>query len=210
VIAVAREAPARMTTVHPMVWSRAAVAATGLTLEAVVAAVLLVGPPPPEMLWSSILAVAHVTAALLLTACPGVPRCHRLLAAASMLTVPGAGVGLALVVFATKGRGSIARESFRDAPGSFSRSGLPAPARLGSRSTCDALLGDDEEARRLALTALARRADTEAIALLRWAAASHDPDLALSAALALDEIGERAERRPTGRARILEVNRATG
>jgi len=58
------------------------------------------------------------------------------------------------------------------------------------------------------LATLVRRIDTEALASLRWAMASPDPDLALSAALALDEIGERAERRFTRNA--TEVRHVTG
>jgi len=53
----------------------------------------------------------------------------------------------------------------------------------------------DEDQRRAALWALSRREDPEAIALLRRAASGCDPDLALSAALVLDEISERAEHR---------------
>jgi len=71
---------------------------------------------------------------------------------------------------------------------------MAAMKRLGGAlSTCDALDGGDEEQRRAALSALSRRGDPEAIALLRRAAAGRDPDLAMSAALVLDEIGERAE-----------------
>jgi HEAT repeat protein len=64
----------------------------------------------------------------------------------------------------------------------------------GALSPSDALESDDEDQRREAFAALSRRGDPEAIVLLRRAAASRDPDVALSAALALDEIGERAER----------------
>jgi HEAT repeat protein len=68
--------------------------------------------------------------------------------------------------------------------------------RLGSAlSPCDALGPGDEEQRRSALSELSRRSDPEAIAVLRWATAGRDPDLALSAALVLDVIRERAERR---------------
>jgi HEAT repeat protein len=62
-------------------------------------------------------------------------------------------------------------------------------------SPSDALDCGEEEQRRAALSALSRREDPEAIALLRRAAAGHDQDLALSAALILDDVGERAERR---------------
>jgi HEAT repeat protein len=62
-------------------------------------------------------------------------------------------------------------------------------------SPCEALDCGDEEQRRAALSALSGRGDPEAIMLLRRAAASRDSDLALSAALVLDEISERVERR---------------
>jgi len=72
---------------------------------------------------------------------------------------------------------------------------MAAMQRLGTAlSPCDALDRGDEEQRRAALSALSRREDPEAIALLRRTAAGRDPDLALPAALVLDEIGERAER----------------
>ena len=79
----------------------------------------------------------------------------------------------------------------------------------GGLSPYDALDGGDEEQRRAALLALSRRGDPEAIALLRRAAAGRDPDLALSAALVLDEIGERAERR-VERLDSAEVRRGAG
>jgi len=65
----------------------------------------------------------------------------------------------------------------------------------GALSTYDALESGDDERRRAALSALSRRGDPEAIALLRRAAAGRDSDLALCAALVLDEIAERTERR---------------
>ena len=63
-----------------------------------------------------------------------------------------------------------------------------------SLSPYDALDSGDDEQRRAALSTLSRRGDRGAIALLRRAASGRDPDLALSAALVLDEIGERTER----------------
>jgi HEAT repeat protein len=69
--------------------------------------------------------------------------------------------------------------------------------------------GGDEEQRRAALWALSRRGDPEAIALLRRAAAGRDPDLALSAALVLDEVGERAERH-LDRLDLAEVRHGAG
>ena len=62
----------------------------------------------------------------------------------------------------------------------------------------DALERGDDEQRRAALWALSRAGGPEAIALLRRTAAGRDPDLALSAALALDEIAERSEQHGAG------------
>ena len=74
---------------------------------------------------------------------------------------------------------------------------LNAIPHLGDAlSPSDALDCGEEEQRRAALSALSRREDPEAIALLRRAATGHDPELALSAALILDDVGERAERQP--------------
>ena len=73
---------------------------------------------------------------------------------------------------------------------------MDAIQRLGDAlSPRDALDCGDEEQRRAALSALSRREDLEAITLLRRATAGSDPALAVSAALILDEVGERAERR---------------
>lgn len=154
-------------------------------------------------------AALHLTAVLLLAALPGPPRTRRWLCAASLLAVPGAGAGVALAVLFTEGRGSadpltFLREARRELPSRPGR--VPQPAI--PLSPCDALGAGDLEKRRAALTALARRSDPEAVTILRWAAAGSDPDLAVSAALALDEISERAEHRLAGAPISVEAQRA--
>lgn len=164
-------------------------------LEAFAAGILLMGTPLSPVLEGLAAGVAHGAAALLLSgavrARPGRPW----LGVACLVAVPLVGIAVAIAAHATSGRGAAARRRRRTArrQPALARSALQ---RLGGAlSPCDALNWGDEEQRRAALSALSRRADPEAIALLRWAAAGRDPDLALSAALALDEIGERAERR---------------
>ena len=56
-------------------------------------------------------------------------------------------------------------------------------------SCCEALLVADADERRAILSTLSRRPDRNAIDLLRWALASPHPDLAVEAALALEDIG---------------------
>jgi hypothetical protein len=115
------------------------------------------------------------------------------LGGAAVLAVPCVGAAVATAIFVTRGRGSVVTGRRRKARRRQVLS-MAAMQRLGGAlSTCDALDCGDEEQRRAALSELSRREDPEAIALLRRAAAGPDPDLALSAALVLDEIGERAE-----------------
>src|SRR3954451_23335892 len=54
--------------------------------------------------------------------------------------------------------------------------------------SCEALSAGTIEERRAVIAALVRRADAEAVALLRWALGAPDPDLAVDAALALEEL----------------------
>ena len=163
-------------------------------LDAVAAAFLLLGGSLPLPLQILAAAASHGTAVLLLTglarARPGRPW----LGVAALLAVPLLGAAVAITTIFTSGRNSIEKGHHRR------RRRRPAPTRpelehlADSLSPCDALDCGDGDQRRAALSVLAQRTDPEAIALLRRAAAGRDPDLALSAALVLDEISERAER----------------
>jgi hypothetical protein len=68
--------------------------------------------------------------------------------------------------------------------------------RLGEAlPCCEALLSGDVDERRAIISTLTRRADADAVALLRWALGAPDPDLAVEAALALEEITSSFESR---------------
>jgi len=54
--------------------------------------------------------------------------------------------------------------------------------------SCEALSAGTVEERRAIIATLVRRADADAVALLRWALGASDPDLAVDAALALEEL----------------------
>jgi hypothetical protein len=54
--------------------------------------------------------------------------------------------------------------------------------------SCEALSAGTVEERRAIIATLVRRGDAEAVALLRWALGASDPDLAVDAALALEEM----------------------
>jgi len=173
---------------------RAALLAGCVAIDAVATGILLVGTPLPTLPEGIAAAVSHATAVLLLSGLPRAGSNRRWLCAAALLTVPCVGAAVAAAAIFTRGRGTTVagrRRKARRRP----ELTVAAMERLrDSLSLYDALDCGDDEQRRAALSALSRRGDREAIALLRRAAAGRDPDLSLSAALALDEIGERAER----------------
>jgi hypothetical protein len=178
-------------------------------VDAVAAGILLLGTPFAPGLDALAAAVSHATAVLLLSGLARARPGRRCLCVAAVLAVPCAGVAVAAATWVTRGRGSAARERRRR---KRRRPALTRTAlrRLGDAlSPCDALLCGDEEQRRAALSTLLRRGDPEAMGLLRRTAAGHDPELALSAALVLDEIGERAERQAS-RLEIAEVRDEAG
>jgi len=164
-------------------------------IDVVAVAILLHGTSLASPLEGLVAGAVHVAVVLLLSVLHGGRASRRRLCFAAALTVPVVGVAIAAAALATRGRGVALVRRHRDAR----RRRAPLKAtleRLGSAlSPCDALGPGDEEQRRSALSALSRRSDPEAISVLRWAAAGRDPDLALSAALVLDVIRERAERR---------------
>ncbi len=69
-----------------------------------------------------------------------------------------------------------------DSPGAdFGRLAVALPS-------CEALMAGTVEERRAIIATLVRRGDADAVALLRWALGASDPDLAVDAALALEEM----------------------
>ena len=175
-------------------WLGLALLVACATLDAVAAGILLLGTPlapPLEVLAAMVL---HAGAVLLMCGLAHERPSRRWLCVAAVLAVPFVGAAVAAATLVTRGRGSIKMES-RTKPRRQSRLTTAEIQRLADAlPLCDALDSDDEEQRRDALWALSRRRDPEAIALLRRAAAGRDPDLAMSAALVMDEIGEHAER----------------
>ena len=186
---------------HPRV---AALVAPCAAADAIAAGILLLGVPLPPF-ESLALAVLHGAAVLLLCeGLAGVRPSRRFLCTAAVLAVPFVGAAVALAALLTRGRDSAAL-GFRMRTRRRRPLTAAAVQRLADAlSPWDALECGDEEERRAALSRLSRRRDPEAIALLRRAAGGSDPNLALSAALALDEIGERAERE-AGRPDSVEV-----
>jgi len=178
-------------------------------IDAFAAAMLLVHTPLSPPMAGLLAATVHAAAVALLFGAVRARTSRRSLGAAAALAVPGAGVAVAAAAIITRGRDRVGKRLGprvrRRAPRA-----MQALLRLGhALSPCDAMDGGSEEERRTAISALTRRADRDAIALLRRASASDDSELALAAALALDEISERFER-AAGRIEAGELRHAAG
>ncbi|HVZ89999.1 MAG TPA: hypothetical protein VHG72_23765, partial [Polyangia bacterium] len=109
---------------------------------------------------------------------------------------PVAGAGLAALALGTAGRGEVLEAD----PAAAAAAGEPLRAeelrRLGEAlPCCEALLAGGVDERRAIIATLTRRADVDAVALLRWALGAADPDLAVEAALAIEEMTASCEAR---------------
>ena len=172
---------------------RACLVASGVC-DAIAAGVVLLGTPLPVATEFVVASLAHACALMFVWSLDPARASRRWLNLAVVATIPCLGVFAVATVLSTRGRGPAARRP-RPRPRELPILTEDAARRLASAlSPCDALGLGDEEERLAALSTLTQRADAEAIALLRWVAAGRDPDHAVSAALALDRIGEHQER----------------
>jgi hypothetical protein len=161
-----------------------------------VAAVALLAAGPGGRAAAVGAALLHLLAVAPLALAPGLSASERGLAAALVLTLPVAGIAVGMLALATGGRAEIAQQPPDELAAALE---LPDPdeARRMAEALpwCEALLEGGVEERRAVLAALTRRADADALALLRWALGAPDADLAVEAALALEDISARFEAR---------------
>jgi len=207
-MAIATTLPAVPGTDRPARLPGAAPLAGAAVLDALAAAMLMGVAPFPPMLHAAVAASLHGAAVLLLASRRVAEPSRRWLCLAAVLAIPGAGVGIAIVLLGTRARGPTGKGRRRRAA---PRRAFGVSAALGLRDTlspCEALFCGDAERRGAAVAVLMRRDDPETVVLLRRAAAHPDPDLALIAALALDEISERAERHHALQPGIVAMRRA--
>ena len=164
-------------------------------LDAIAAAILLGAVRLPAPVGAIEAVIAHTIALLLLSGVTSARPSRLWFCLAATLAVPGIGAVVAMTVLVTKGRGK-AWMSRKRPIRRRRKLTMDAIERMATAlSPCDALDSGDEDERREALSALSRDGGPAAIMLLRRATAHPDPDVALSAALVLDELSARAERR---------------
>jgi hypothetical protein len=155
-------------------------------IDAVALLVLVVGHGRPAAYL--VAALLHLGAMVPLLAVPGLRGSRRWLVLALGLTLPLVGAPVAALALDTVGQSALdvpmpdddVEEPLLDAANV--RQVAQAP------TACEALLGAEAEQRRAMLSALSRRGDRSAVALLRWALTCDDAELAVEAALALEEM----------------------
>ena len=131
----------------------------------------------------------HATAAWLVSRSSTQASERRLLAAAA-LVLPIGGCIAALLLATTPRRGTFARvRPPQPRPRAVDRA-LVRQLRE-QQPLPELLLSPDGDERAAALALLARRADAETAALLQWAVARGDGDVALGAVLALEDVSRR-------------------
>ena len=165
-------------------------------MEAGAFAALAMQPGASSAMAFSVAALLHLASALsFLRPSPLAPS-ERGLAAALALTLPCVGMPLAALALGTVGRSELAQPP----PGegaSTSQALDPEEVRRMAEALpcCEALLAGAVEERRAILATLTRRADADALALLRWALGAPDSELAIEAALALEDVSATFESR---------------
>jgi hypothetical protein len=138
--------------------------------------------------WTLFAAAGSHAAAMLMVAFPkALSPSERELGIALVFALPVFGALLAVLAL-EHGTGDLVSDLAQgqapavDAPGSdFGRLAIALPS-------CEALMAGTVEERRAIIATLVRRSDADAVALLRWALGASDPDLAVDAALALEEL----------------------
>jgi len=138
------------------------------------------------LLWAI---AAHLLAVAVALFAGGASRSQRLLSAALTLTLPLVGATIAAHLLGIQGRNEIAQADPRAKLSAPNMSPAELRRMADGLSCCEALLASAPEERGAILATLSRNADRESVGLLRWALSSSHPELAVEAALALEDIG---------------------
>jgi hypothetical protein len=165
-------------------------------MEAGAFAALAMQPGSSAAVAISVAALLHLACALsFLRPSPLAPS-ERGLAAALAFTLPLVGMPLAALALGTVGRSELGQQEPGESPPD-ARPLDPEEVRRMAEALpcCEALLAGTIEERRAILATLTRRADANALALLRWALGAPDPELAIEAALALEDVSATFESR---------------
>jgi hypothetical protein len=120
------------------------------------------------------------------------PERRRLIMLVAML-VPVVGPIASLYIEREHGRGGIELLADLATPARGISGAEIAERLVTALPPCEALVSGDVDARRATITQLSRRAGSEDIAVLRWARNQRDGEVAVEAALALNDLEQRFE-----------------
>jgi len=122
-------------------------------------------------------------------------RSQRALMAALTLTLPVLGAPVAMIVLATRGRGEVGQVPAREAPEPRALTVADVRRLTDGLSASESLMSGNADERSATVGMLARHPDAAAITLLRRAVAAGGADLAVEAALALEDLGAQLDAR---------------
>jgi len=129
----------------------------------------------------------HLAALLPIAFMRSLSSSEKALAASFVFAFPVLGAPLAVLAL-EHGNGDLASD-LTQAPTALADAVATDFGRLAvALPSCEALTAGTVEERRAIIATLVRRGDADAVALLRWALGASDPDLAVDAALALEEM----------------------
>ena len=129
----------------------------------------------------------HLAALLPVVLMPALSASERALALAFVFAMPIFGALLAVLAL-EHGNGDLVSDLAQGQPPPADVPGTDFGRLAAALPSCEALMAGTIEERRAIIATLVRRGDADAVALLRWALGASDPDLAVDAALALEEM----------------------
>lgn len=118
---------------------------------------------------------------------------RRDLAAVLSITLPVVGPLATAWIDSIEGHGGAELLADREPPKPPVNGSAIATRLTASLPPCEAIVSADVDARRATIARLAERAEADDIAVLRWARNLDNPEVAVEAAMALEEIGQRFE-----------------
>ena len=139
----------------------------------------------PWTLWLA--AACHLAALLPIALLRALSSSEMTLALAFVTALPVVGALLAVLAL-EHGDGDLASDLALSALPPQETAGADFGRLAVALPSCEALSAGTIEERRAIIATLVRHGDAEAVALLRWALGASDPDLAVDAALALEEM----------------------
>jgi hypothetical protein len=129
----------------------------------------------------------HIVALLPIAFMRAVGRSEKTLALSLVFALPMFGALLAVLAL-EHGDGELTSDLLAATPLAGEGGGADFGRLAAALPSCEALTAGTVEERRAIIATLVRQADADAVALLRWALGASDPDLAVDAALALEEL----------------------